>query len=132
VRVERPLKQFGIDSVQLCVAPLASYGEYDWYAPPPEVMSERFSLVVCDGPPSQTRGGRYGLVPVMNSRFVDDCVILLDDAERGTEQAIALRWAEEFPFLFTRVGIDKPFFRLVLGKRPSQISHSPISKEQYP
>ena len=117
-RVEGQLKQFGIDSVRVCVAPLKDYGPYDWYAPPPTVLSMRFGFVVCDGPPSNTRGARYGLVPVMRSSFIDGCVILLDDAARESEQAIVMRWAEEHPFLFTLVGAHRPFFRLVLKGHP--------------
>jgi hypothetical protein len=120
-RVCLQLNRFGIDSVQVCHAPLTSYGEYDWYAPPPEVLSGRFDLVVCDGPPSHTRGGRYGLVPVMKPCLMHGCVILLDDAERESEQAIALRWSKELPSLFTRVGVEKPFFRLVVENGPGVV-----------
>ncbi len=128
-RVRLQLRRFDIDSVGVCEAPLTSYGTFDWYAPPPEVMSMRFGLVVCDGPPSQTRGGRYGLVPVMRPNLVDGCVILLDDAERESERAIVQRWAEEQPFLFTCDGVDKPYFRLVLENRPLVIDRPLASTE---
>jgi hypothetical protein len=113
-RVSMDLTHFGIDSVRLCVAPLASFGNFDWYTPPSEAKSERFGLVVCDGPPSSTRGGRYGLIPVMKSSFDKGCVILLDDASREAEQAIVKRWSDEITCSFTSVGTEKPHFRVVI------------------
>jgi len=113
-RTSSELASFGIDSVRSCLAPLVSFGDYDWYAPPAEIESERFGLVVCDGPPASTRGGRYGLAPVMKHNFDNGCVILLDDAERNEEHAIVRRWAAEVPCAFTRIGVEKPYFRVVV------------------
>ena len=41
-------------------------------------------------------------------------VILLDDAERKSEQEIVVRWADDLAGSFTRIGERKPFFRLVV------------------
>ncbi len=75
-------------------APLTSYGDYDWYTLPANLPAN-FDLVVCDGPPSATRGGRYGLLPVCAER-IRSAKILLDDAERADEQQIISRWQREF------------------------------------
>ena len=112
--VRGELDRFGIDSAVLYEAPLASHGEYEWYAPPASALSQRYSLVVCDGPPADTRGGRYGLVPTMRSCLAKGSVILLDDAEREAEQRTAARWAEELACQCTQQGVHKPFFRLVV------------------
>jgi hypothetical protein len=114
-RVAVYLQKFSIDAVHLCVAPLADLGDYQWYSPPLEAKSVRFGLVVCDGPPSSTEGGRYGLLPVMCRSLAQGCVILLDDAEREDEQAIVRRWCREMRCSCTRVGVRKPFFQLVVG-----------------
>lgn len=111
------LDEFHIDAARLCVAPLAHYGDCDWYDPPLESMPDRFGLVVCDGPPSTTFGGRYGLVPVMKNWLKRGCVILLDDAEREAEQATVHRWAEELPCRFSMVGEAKPFFTAIVEDR---------------
>jgi hypothetical protein len=116
-RVQCYLDEFAITSVRLCVAPLAHYGECDWYAPPLEAMPERFDLVACDGPPSAAKGGRYGLASVMKGKLQQGCVILLDDAERKDEQDIILRWSEELPCRFSRMGATKPFFAAVVESR---------------
>jgi hypothetical protein len=76
-------------------APLVSYGEYEWYSLPADI-SNNFGMVVCDGPPSGTRGGRYGLLPVAQKLLSEGAMILMDDAERDGEQKIIEQWKTEF------------------------------------
>jgi hypothetical protein len=82
-------------SVELCVTPIRSYGEFDWYslegvAPPTDI-----GFVLCDGPPGNTRGGRYGLGPVLRPYLAPGCIVLLDDTQRSSEHQVVLRWCEE-------------------------------------
>lgn len=109
-RVGDCLARYRIRSVRLCLTPLKHYGEYSWYAPPLESMPREFPLVVCDGPPGDTHGGRYGLLPVMRERIKPGAVILLDDAAREKEKAIAARWAGELPAGYASHGTVKPYF----------------------
>src|SRR5882672_8838489 len=111
-RVQGCLVQRRIEGVRIHVAPLRLYGDFEWYAAPLADMPRQFTLVVCDGPPSATRGGRYGLLPVMKDRLSDDCLILLDDASRPSEQAIVQRWAEEAQCLVSLHGDAKPYFEV--------------------
>jgi len=111
-RVRQALKRHAIHSVHLCVQPLRSYGEFDWYAPPLETMPAGFSLIICDGPPSATRGGRYGLAPMISDRMLPGCTVLLDDAIRSDERKIAARWTEEFGLRGEQRGVDRPYFVL--------------------
>lgn len=130
-RVSSQLEKFGINSVHLSVAPLADFGEYQWYSPPVEAESLRFELVICDGPPSSTVGGRYGLLPVMWQYLARDCVILLDDAERDEEQAIVRRWCRERRCSCTREGVEKPFFRLAIGgENPERVAAEQLAGER--
>lgn len=92
--VSRALARHKIPGVNNYLAPLRSYGEFSWYEPAMERLPERFSLVVCDGPPGDTLGGRYGLVPVMQSFITSGTIILLDDADRSCEQEAIRRWQE--------------------------------------
>lgn len=94
-RVQRALRESGVTSVTVSTSPLRNFGDFDWYEPPLRSMPAAFRLVICDGPPGATRGGRYGLVPVMRGRFADGCIILLDDANREAERLIAARWMAE-------------------------------------
>ena len=113
-KVRKHLKRFDLDSVNLRSAPLKDYGDYCWYAVPTEPIPDDFSLVVCDGPPGSTKGGRYGLLPVMKCRLNPECTILLDDAEREGELEIAKRWGAELGVPFEVLGFKKPYIRMTL------------------
>ena len=113
-RVRRYIRRYNIDSVTLCVHPLKDYGAFGWYAPPWDSMPERFSLVICDGPPGATKGGRYGLAPVMRERLERGCVVLLDDTSREREHAIALRWGTELESFVEMLGSEKPYCKLTV------------------
>jgi hypothetical protein len=112
-RVQSYLRKYRINSVTLCMAPLRSFGDFDWYSLPQlQTIPPKISLVVCDGPPGGTRGGRYGLVPVMMDKLRADCTILLDDGARAEEQSIAGRWAQLLGASPAIIGSDKPYIRL--------------------
>jgi len=57
--VNKRLRQFGMPN-RASYAPLAKRQDFDWYSC---VISGEIDLVICDGPPSSIRGGRYGLLP---------------------------------------------------------------------
>ena len=65
-------------------APLSTTTDCDGTTRRWRTLPGQFALVVCDGPPSGTLGGRYGLVPVMREHLQPGCVILLDDAGAKT------------------------------------------------
>lgn len=112
-RVRGYLRRFQLDNVILCVGPMKEYGDFTWYDAPVHDMPP-FRLVICDGPPASTRGGRYGLSRVLQSRVASGCVVLLDDAEREEERLIAERWASEFGAKYIISGTAKPHIRLEL------------------
>jgi len=96
-RVSGVLADNDIVGATVCSAPLVEYGEFVWYDPPLAQMPEAFSLVICDGPPGQTKGGRYGLLPVLGDRL-QSATILLDDAGRPGEVELIKRWENEARF----------------------------------
>jgi len=114
-QMQRALKQFGLDQVQLHEAQLHDYGEYEWYSTPAALSGKEFDLVICDGPPGVTKGGRYGLVPVMQPQLADGCLILLDDAHRDEEKTIARRWQSALCASVEVRGTQNPYIELVLG-----------------
>ena len=79
------LQRHHISNVNVCLSPLRSYGEFSWYELPSGGLPEEFRLVICDGPPESTPGGRYELLPVLGPRLSKGTVILLDDANRASE-----------------------------------------------
>lgn len=84
-------------NVSILNAPLISYGAYSWYGVDHLTLPACFGLVICDGPPGDTPGGRYGLVPVLRKRLLAGTLVLLDDTQRQSEQDIAIRWQRELP-----------------------------------
>jgi hypothetical protein len=75
-------------------AELSSHGDFEWYSVP-DGLPRHFSLVVCDGPPGDTRGGRFGLLPIM-AHSISGATILLDDTDRRGEQEVLDRWRREY------------------------------------
>lgn len=122
------LERYRIPGVNIIHVPLRDFGDYQWYsingagpmttvAPPaasagsaaglqpgiPAALLPRdVQLVICDGPPGFTPGGRYGLMPLVGDRLARECTILLDDSERKGEKKVIDRW-EGDPLLSGRV-----------------------------
>jgi predicted O-methyltransferase YrrM len=94
--------------VRLCVTPLRNFGSFWWYDVDVSVMPS-FGLVICDGPPSSTKGGRYGLLPVVGQRLGPGCRILLDDADREGEREVLHRWTTEGNLRCEVHGTDRRF-----------------------
>jgi hypothetical protein len=94
-RTETVLWRHQVPGVHLCLAPLRDYGAFTWYDPPLEDLPQAFTLVICDGPPAVTPGGRYGLMPLLGDALAPDAVVLLDDAARPSEAAVLERWSRE-------------------------------------
>jgi hypothetical protein len=94
-RIDRALKRHRIPQVRVLRTPLREYDGFWWYQPPHEGLPHDFALVVCDGPPGDTPGGRYGLLPVMGDHL-RNAVILLDDASRWGEREVLKRWETEY------------------------------------
>ena len=116
-KVRHCLDDYRINSVTLIAKPLRDFGEYAWYDPPLDTMPDSFRFVICDGPPGVTKGGRYGLVPVMSGRLKQGCTIFLDDATREQEQEIARRWEGQLNASSELIGEAKPYLRLTVDSR---------------
>ena len=98
------LGRLGFNHVELVHAPLVDYGRYSWYSVPAGLQADSFSLVICDGPPGNNPGGRYGLLPTMQQRLAEDCVILLDDSHRPAERRIIDIWRKRRCIQTNRIG----------------------------
>lgn len=92
-RLSSVLSKMKINSVTICRVALRSFGEFDWYDVSLEQMPKDFSVVVCDGPPGDTLGGRCGLIPVMKEHLTPGCVIIADDVTRKAELNMLIDWA---------------------------------------
>jgi hypothetical protein len=102
--MQQSLRRFQLNRVQVCHAPLKEYNGFEWYRLPNRPLPHDFGMVVCDGPPGDIRGGRYGLLPVMQPWLRADCRILLDDTFRSREKALIQRWRREHLLAPTPLG----------------------------
>jgi predicted O-methyltransferase YrrM len=129
IKVKKYLNRYKIDSVVQCTKPLKDYGDFCWYDVPLESMPDSFSLVVCDGPPGSTKGGRYGLAPIMRERLKPGSIILLDDAEREQELAIAKLWEVELDAHLDLLATDKPYIKMTMtNRRQHQRQRRPVEQ----
>lgn len=94
-RVVRTLEQFEVSNAGVYSVVLRDYEGFAWYDAPLAELPKEFQLVICDGPPGETRGGRYGLLPVLGARLPTGSVILFDDANRAGEAEVLRRWTLE-------------------------------------
>lgn len=120
-KVSRVLEELEIDSVHLRVRPLKDYGTFSWYDPPLESMPRNFSLVVCDGPPGSSHGGRSGMLSIMRDYLTKYVSILLDDTIRHEEREIARFWAASLGTTVENCGVDNPF--ATIRVIPSKLDH---------
>jgi hypothetical protein len=52
-----------------------------------------FGLVIVDGPPGTSKGGRVGLLPRLADKLQAGTVIVLDDCDRPGEQRVMAEWS---------------------------------------
>jgi hypothetical protein len=99
--VTRHLSALRLRSDTVLLAPLVSHDDdYDWYST--ANIEGKFDLVVCDGPPGATKGGRYGLVPQLFDRLEPGTRILIDDSNREGEREVIARWVAGWPIRIVR------------------------------
>lgn len=101
---------------------LRNYGEFDWYTLP-DSLPDDISLVVCDGPPSTTPGGRYGALPVLRNHLAPVCNFLMDDANRASEIEIISRWELEPGIASERYHTRKGFARVTVTAQQQHVPH---------
>jgi len=96
-RVRNALPVQSRSNINVVDASIRDYGEFDWYTTDGLGTQADIGFIVCDGPHGSSRGGRYGLAPVLCDRMAPGCTILLDDSHRPDERAIVARWCSELP-----------------------------------
>lgn len=97
LRINNVIKHFALKNVNVRLAELKDFGDFSWYNTQViDDLPDSFSLVVADGPPGNTKGGRVGLLPVLKDRLSKDVRILLDDAERESESKTLSEWESKW------------------------------------
>jgi hypothetical protein len=83
-----------VSGVDYQVKPLRIYDGFEWYDP--GKLPDGIALVICDGPPATSRGGRYGLMPVVADHLAPTARVFLDDSDRPSEALVVSRWTDEY------------------------------------
>ena len=108
-RIQAILDTYRLYNLKSYTSSLRDYGDYSWYDPPLSDIPAQISLVVCNGPPGNTKGGRIGMLPVLGEHLSPDVRILLDDAARQAEIDTATQWAGALNKNVCTRGTDRPF-----------------------
>ncbi|WP_420427861.1 class I SAM-dependent methyltransferase [Algiphilus sp.] len=116
------LRVRGLDSqVRVVDAPLQpvelSQGSYRWYALPKNFECPPIDLLIVDGPPSATCPmSRYPALPLLAPFLSQDCIILVDDADRPDEKKMVAQWLKEFGGVQRRIPLEKGAIIIYLGQ----------------
>jgi hypothetical protein len=116
-RITEAVSDFGLTNVTVHFAPLRDFGSFDWYDVSLDALPNDFSLIVCDGPPGVTRGGRSGMLPIMRTKLAKTFSILIDDTNRDGEGQLARQWETELSAACGRHARGRGFARLVVRER---------------
>lgn len=108
-KVNHQLEVLGLNNCTILSQPLIDMGEFSWY----DIDKENFPLnsievIICDGPPADTKGGRFGLVPVLREYITSGTKILVDDVIREQEQEMIKAWSLLIAFQEERKGEHDP------------------------
>ncbi len=78
----------------LCPLGIIDNNDSLWYQGIPEILKNRkIDLLIIDGPPESTcHLARYPALPVLHKYLSQECLILLDDANRDDEKLIISKW----------------------------------------
>lgn len=98
VKLQSDLAGAGITSVTVECRALRKYGDFDWYESDQFPDLECIGLVLVDGPPGTTHGGRRGVLEILAARLPYDAHVILDDVNRDDEWRLASEWATSRAF----------------------------------
>ncbi|HET7315119.1 class I SAM-dependent methyltransferase [Salinisphaera sp.] len=131
-RTREQLQKHGLDShAEIHYEPLRpsqfldDAGEViEWYGGGSiENLPADIDMIVVDGPPSHLNPwARYPSLPAVYDKLSPDCLLILDDAARKSEQQVVERWLKEFPeFRLQSPSTEKGAAVLVRGSRSISI-----------
>jgi hypothetical protein len=107
--------------VRVLQLPLVDRGDYAWYDLDLGDLPRPVGLVLCDGPPGTTEGGRYGLLPSVATSLLPSALVLLDDADRPGEAEVIERWRDGFDVQVEMVrNASRTFARVTVPGEPEK------------
>jgi len=112
------VQELAPSNVRLSVAPMKDYGEFTWYQVPDD-LPKSFGMVMCDGPPRQTHGGRSGLRILLKNRISPGAGMVWDDADKSHAGELDA-WSAETGAQIHVLGNSRRFAIARLPKRKSE------------
>ena len=125
-RMNKALQRARVRNAIVCHCPIKNYGDFDWYdiSGCRSNLEKGIDLVICDGPPGNTRGGRTGLPYVLDSNFRPGCLVLADDAHRPAEQSMIEQWLADFSCRVDEARSDANFKALIFQISPEKVDET--------
>lgn len=94
--LQRHLQRLRVSTASISHSALKPYGNFEWYSMESIPDPERIDLLVVDGPPASTLGGRGGALELLAPKLSPKCCIFIDDVVRPAEAELASQWATNF------------------------------------
>jgi Methyltransferase domain len=96
-RMQSALSSYKLNSDAVLFTPLVNYGSYEWYFDSPALSEiNAINLILCDGPPKATLGGRHGFMPRMLHKLAVGAKIVVDDTHREDEAQMLRNWFRDY------------------------------------
>ena len=116
--VQRKLTRLSLDKNCVRWCPLVDFGEFEFYDVKELLGDEPFELMLIDGPPASTRGGRIGATHLFLSHINRETITIFDDMHRATVRFVAEEFARVLNGRLEFVGADRQIgiIRLDLGQ----------------
>lgn len=83
LNTKKILSKFNLGS-NIVYRELKNYGRYEWYDIS-KITLNKIDLVICHGPPKNTKGGRIGIINLLGF-LRNNAIIVFDDANRKSEK----------------------------------------------
>ena len=116
-KVNTWLKRLKLNNVNLIKTSLVQSDNYDWYDISDLFLPGDFKLIICDGPPGSTRGGRSGAIPEMKEYLNAEFTIFLDDTCRLTESRLINKWSNLDWISFSKIRTEEDFSVITASKK---------------
>lgn len=85
--IQVKIDRLGLKNVRIIYAPIKKFDGFDWYDVDVSKFPE-FNLVVCDGPPRLTSGGRAGIC-FLGFKLKENAVLLFDDYDNSMDEIVS-------------------------------------------
>jgi hypothetical protein len=102
--VRKEIELHALNSVKIYLTKIKDYDCYEWYDTSDIIINE-IGLCICDGPPSNIKGGRKGFLYLLNDNLLPGAIILVDDTIREAENIMIDEWKKIKPMNIEYYGV---------------------------